>query len=269
MKNVAEQKSIFEVASGEIPLHENILVAMKLHYHIGESTILEDVNVPIRKNKVTAVIGPSGSGKTSFLRCSNRMDEVTSGASITGKILFNGEDIVGDCDIYDLRRKIGMVFQKVCVFPGTIYRNVIFGVSRQSFVKREAYDSIVEEKLKQISLWDDVKDRLHDNAFGLSLGQQQRLCIARTLALDPDVILMDEPTASLDPKSTRAIEVMIQNLKEKHTIIIVTHNLQQARRIADDVIFICKGRICEMGEVGQFFENPCKEETKEYIVGIG
>lgn len=259
-----KQPGIFRVASH----NEQILKTIKLFFYIKGAAILEDVNLPFAKNRITAIIGPSGSGKTTLLRCFNKMYELTPGASLKGKIILKGNDITNGYDVYKLRCLIGMVFQKPCVFPKSIYQNVIFGLRHLNSNGKDGYSAIVEKKLQQVYLWDEVKDRLHKHSSGLSLGQQQRLCIARTLALEPEIILMDEPTSSLDPKSTEAVENLIKRLKERHTIIFVTHNLSQARRIADDVVFICKGRVCETGRVEQFFENPCEEETKEYIKEI-
>lgn len=246
--------------------HEKyILKAEELSFYINGSAILEDVDLSFRQNRVTAIIGSSGSGKTTILRCFNRMNELIPGANLKGKIFFKRKDVTNGYDVYHLRRQIGMVFQRPCVFPRSIYQNVIFGLHYLNPNMKARYPAIVEDKLRQVYLWDEVKERLHKSASGLSQGQQQRLCIARTLALEPEVILLDEPTSSLDPKSTEAIERLIKGLKERHTIILVTHNLNQARRIADDVVFICKGKVCETGEVKQFFENPCQEETREYL----
>jgi phosphate transport system ATP-binding protein len=250
------------------PYKEHILETKELFFYINRTIILEYINLSFCKNRVTAIIGPSGSGKTTLLRCFNKMYDLTPGASLKGKIIFKGNDITNGYDVYKLRCQIGMVFQKPCVFPKSIYQNVIFGLHYLNSGGKNGHAAIVEEKLREVYLWDEVKDRLHKNASGLSLGQQQRLCIARALSLEPEVILLDEPTSSLDPKSTEAIERLIKRLKERHTIIFVTHNLNQAKRIADDVVFVCKGRVCETGDVRQFFENPCKEDTMEYIRGI-
>ena len=251
--------------SRERGYNEHILETDGLSFYIKGAPILEDINLSFPKNKITAIIGPSGSGKTTLLKCFNRLYELTSGVTLKGKILFKGNDVTNWPDVYQLRRQMGMVFQKPCVFPKSIYQNVIFGLHYLNSNGKDRYSEIVEEKLRQVYLWDEVKDRLHKPASKLSHGQQQRLCIARALALEPEVILLDEPTSSLDPKSREAIERLIKRLKERHTIIFVTHNLPQAKRIADEVVFICKGRVCETGNVYQFFENPCEEETKEYI----
>ena len=261
-----QQRPHHQLNISQIGSHnEHILETKGLSFYIKGAPILEDINLSFPKNKITAIIGPSGSGKTTLLRCFNRMYELTSGVTVKGRILFKGSDVTNWSDVYQLRRQMGMVFQKPCVFPKSIYENVIFGLNYLNSNWKEKYSSIVEEKLREVYLWEEVKERLHKPASRLSQGQQQRLCIARALALEPEVILLDEPTSSLDPKSREAIERLIKRLKERHTIIFVTHNFPQAKRIADEVVFICKGRVCETGNVYQFFENPCEEETKEYI----
>lgn len=260
-KSLRHQLNISQAGSR----NEHILETEGLSFYIKGAPILEDINLSFSKNRITAIIGPSGSGKTTLLRCFNRLYELTSGVVLKGKILFKGNDVASWSDVYQLRRQIGMVFQKPCVFPKSIYQNVIFGLHYLHSSGKDRYSEIVEEKLRQVYLWEEVKDRLHKPASKLSHGQQQRLCIARALALEPEVILLDEPTSSLDPKSREAIERLIKRLKGKHTIIFVTHNLPQAKRIADEVVFICKGRVCETGNAYQFFKNPCEEETREYI----
>jgi phosphate transport system ATP-binding protein len=245
----------------------NILKTENLYFYVNGTTILEDINLSFYKGSVTAIIGPSGSGKTTLLRCFNRMNDLTPGSDLKGKIVFKGDDINNGYDVYHLRSQIGIVFQKPTIFPKSIYQNVIFGLQYLNSNRKNKYSEIVEEKLRQVYLWDEVENRLHKAAIGLSQGQQQRLCIARALALEPQIILLDEPTSALDPKSTEAIEKLIKKLREKHTIIFVTHNLNQARRIADYVVFIRNGKVCEAGKTQQFFENPCMEETREYVRG--
>ncbi len=236
-----------------------------LNYYVGEHRILKDVKLHFHTNAVTTIIGPSGGGKTSLLRTINRMNEKVPDSKITGTITYRGNDI-NHYNEYLLRTKIGMVFQKPAVFSQSIYENVVFGLRRKNKKLKKPYlDEIVEEKLLLVNLWSEVKDRLGSNAADLSVGQQQRLCIARTLALEPDVILMDEPTSALDPVSTDAIYNLINTLKLTTTIIFVTHNVRLAKKIGDYVVFVCDGVICEQGECHTVFNNPCHTQTISYL----
>jgi phosphate transport system ATP-binding protein len=230
----------------------------------GEKPVLKGITLAIPPGKVTAIIGPSGCGKTTLLRCLNRLSELTKGCKVSGQILVDGENIVR-MDRVLLRRKIGMVFQKPNPFPMSIRENVLYGVKATKM--NIDFDTTVEWSLSKAALWDEIQERLGDHAFGLSLGQQQRLCIARTLAIAPQVILMDEPAASLDPNSTMQVEDSILSLKDDYTIIIVTHNMQQARRVADYTAFLYLGYLVEFGETEQIFRSPRYRETREYISG--
>ena len=233
----------------------------------GNNQALKNVNIDIEKNKVTALIGPSGCGKSTFLRTLNRMNDLIESVKITGKIIFEGIDIYKDYDAIRLRKKIGMVFQKPNPFPMTIYDNVAYGPKIHGTSNKKQLDEIVEKSLVESALWEEVKDRLNKSANGLSGGQQQRLCIARTLAVEPDVILMDEPTSALDPISTSKIEDLIGKLKEKYTVIIVTHNMQQAGRISDTTAFFLLGEIIESGPTEELFYKPRDKRTEDYITG--
>jgi phosphate transport system ATP-binding protein len=217
---------------------------------------------------VTALIGPSGCGKSTFLRCLNRMNDMIEGTVLRGEILMDGEDIYRrGMDVVELRKRVGMVFQKSNPFPKTIFENVAYGPRVAGVRKRAVLDEIVERCLKQSALWEEVQNRLHDSALQLSGGQQQRLCIARALATDPDVLLMDEPASALDPKSTAAIEDLIFELKETYTIVLVTHNMQQAARVSDQTAFFYEGRLIEAGPTNELFTNPVEKQTEDYITG--
>ncbi|KQB37930.1 ABC-type phosphate-transport system, ATPase component PstB [Flavobacterium daejeonense] len=219
-------------------------------------------------NKVTALIGPSGCGKSTFLRCINRMNDLIPSVSITGQMLVEGVDIYDkNVDVVNIRKKIGMVFQKSNPFPKSIYENVIYGSRINGITDKRELDEIVETSLRQAAIWDELKDRLGDSALGLSGGQQQRLCIARTLAVNPDIILMDEPASALDPISTSKIEELVHELKEKYTILIVTHNMQQAARVSDHTAFFYMGELIEMGKTDAIFTKPAKKQTEDYITG--
>lgn len=233
----------------------------------GNNQALKNVNIDIEKNKVTALIGPSGCGKSTFLRTLNRMNDLIESVKITGKIIFEGIDIYKDYDAIRLRKKIGMVFQKPNPFPMTVYDNIAYGPKIHGTSNKKQLDEIVEKSLVESALWEEVKDRLNKSANGLSGGQQQRLCIARTLAVEPDVILMDEPTSALDPISTSKIEDLIGKLKEKYTVIIVTHNMQQAGRISDTTAFFLLGEIIESGPTEELFYKPRDKRTEDYITG--
>ncbi|MDN7023876.1 phosphate ABC transporter ATP-binding protein [Methanoculleus sp. FWC-SCC1] len=246
----------------------NILTTRDVNLHYGESQALIDVSISIPKNRVTALIGPSGCGKSTLLRCFNRMNDLVANARITGEILFEGTNITGpETDVVELRKKIGMVFQKPNPFPASIYDNIAYGPRVHGTRDRKKLDAIVEGSLKKAALWDEVKDRLHESAMGLSGGQQQRLCIARTLAVEPEIILMDEPCSALDPIATAKIEDLIDELKKNYTVIIVTHNMQQAARVSDYTGFMYLGKMIEFGETVQIFESPQEEMTNNYITG--
>ena len=228
---------------------------------------LKNINMDIRPNQVTAMIGPSSCGKSTLLRTLNRMNDLVEGCRVQGKVLLDGTDIYGDIDVNQLRRNVGMVFQQPNPFPMSIYDNVAYGPRIHGERNKEKLDQIVEESLKKAAIWDELKDRLKKSALGLSGGQQQRLCIARALAVDPDVLLMDEPTSALDPISTTMIEDLINEMKESYTIVIVTHNMQQAARISDKTAFFLLGEMVEMNDTDMIFGQPEDKRTEDYITG--
>lgn len=228
---------------------------------------LKNINMDIKPNQVTAMIGPSGCGKSTLLRTLNRMNDLVEGCRVQGKVLLDGTDIYGDIDVNQLRRNVGMVFQQPNPFPMSIYDNVAYGPRIHGEMNKEKLDQIVEESLKKAAIWDELKDRLKKSALGLSGGQQQRLCIARALAVDPDVLLMDEPTSALDPISTTMIEDLINEMKESYTIVIVTHNMQQAARISDKTAFFLLGEMVEMNDTDMIFGQPEDKRTEDYITG--
>lgn len=228
---------------------------------------LKNINMDIRPNQVTAMIGPSGCGKSTLLRTLNRMNDLVEGCRVQGKVLLDGTDIYGDIDVNQLRRNVGMVFQQPNPFPMSIYDNIAYGPRIHGERNKEKLDQIVEESLKKAAIWDELKDRLKKSALGLSGGQQQRLCIARALAVDPDVLLMDEPTSALDPISTTMIEDLINEMKESYTIVIVTHNMQQAARISDKTAFFLLGEMVEMNDTDMIFGQPEDKRTEDYITG--
>lgn len=233
----------------------------------GDFQALKNVSVEIPERQVTAFIGPSGCGKSTFLKCFNRMNDLIDGCRITGEFLIGNTDIYGKIDVNELRKNVGMVFQKPNPFPMSVYDNVAYGPRTFGITKRAALDEIVEKSLRQAAMWDELKDRLTKSALGLSGGQQQRLCIARSLAATPKILLMDEPTSALDPISTGKIEELIDDLKEKVTIVIVTHNMQQATRIADKTAFFLLGELVEFGDTEDIFTSPKDERTERYITG--
>ncbi len=234
----------------------------------GEKQALKNISMQIPRNKVTALIGPSGCGKSTFLRSINRMNDLIPSVKITGELLVEGVDIYDkDVDVVNIRKKIGMVFQKSNPFPKSIYENIAYGPRINGIKDKTQLDEIVETSLRQAAIWDEVKDRLGDSAMGLSGGQQQRLCIARTLAVSPDIILMDEPASALDPISTSKIEELVHQLKEHYTIIIVTHNMQQAARTSDYTGFFYLGELIEMDKTKTIFTKPSKKQTEDYITG--
>ncbi len=233
----------------------------------GDFQALKNISVEIPEKQVTAFIGPSGCGKSTFLKCFNRMNDLIDGCRITGEFLIGNTDIYGKIDVNELRKNVGMVFQKPNPFPMSVYDNVAYGPRTFGITKRAALDEIVEKSLRQAAMWDELKDRLTKSALGLSGGQQQRLCIARSLAATPKILLMDEPTSALDPISTGKIEELIDDLKEKVTIVIVTHNMQQATRIADKTAFFLLGELVEFGDTEDIFTSPKDERTERYITG--
>ena len=238
-----------------------------LNLYYGDNKALKNINIDLEENKVTAFIGPSGCGKSTFLRTINRMNDLIDNVKIEGEILVDGEDIYKSKDVIALRTKVGMVFQKPNPFPMSIYDNIAYGPRLHGIKDRKTLDEIVEKSLKGAALWDEVKDRLKKSALGLSGGQQQRLCIARTIAVSPEIILMDEPTSALDPISTNKMEELIEELKKKYTVIIVTHNMQQAGRIADKTAFFLNGEIIEYGDTEEIFYKPKDKRTEDYITG--
>jgi phosphate transport system ATP-binding protein len=246
----------------------NALETQALNLYYGSTQALIDVDIQIPKNKITALIGPSGCGKSTLLRCFNRMNDLIPDCSLSGSILYHGEEITGrSTDVVELRKRIGMVFQQPNPFPKSIYENVIYGPKVNGMKDRKELDAIAEKSLKGAAIWEEVKDRLHDAARGLSGGQQQRLCIARTLSVDPDIILMDEPCSALDPIATAKIENLITELKEEYTVVIVTHNMQQAARVSDYTGFMYMGRLIEFDTTSVIFERPNEELTENYITG--
>lgn len=244
------------------------LLIKDLNLYYGEKQALKNINMVIPKQRVTAYIGPSGCGKSTLLRCINRMNDLVDGCRIEGQIILDEENIYGkSLNVADLRRKVGMVFQKPNPFPKSIYENVAYGLRLQGVKDRRTLDEVVEKALKGAALWDEVKDRLHDSAFGLSGGQQQRLVIARAIAIEPEVLLLDEPASALDPISTLKIEELIYELKDKYTIVIVTHNMQQAARVSDYTAFMYLGDLIEFGDTNTLFTNPRQKQTEDYITG--
>lgn len=244
-----------------------IITTHDLNLYYGDNKALKSINLDINKNEVTALIGPSGCGKSTFLRTINRMNDLIESVRIEGKVLFEGKDIYEDYDEIDLRKRVGMVFQKANPFPLSIYDNITYGPKIHGIKDKKTLDEIVEKSLRGAALWDETKDRLNKSAMGLSGGQQQRLCIARTLAVSPEVILMDEPTSALDPISTNKVEELIGELKKQYTVIIVTHNMQQAGRIADKTAFFLNGEVIEYDDTETIFYKPRDKRTEDYITG--
>lgn len=241
--------------------------AKNLNLFYGNNQALKNINIEIEKNKVTALIGPSGCGKSTFLRTLNRMNDLIEGVRIQGDVYFDGANVYTELNEIELRKRVGMVFQKPNPFPMSIYDNVAYGPRIHGIKDKNKLDEIVEKSLKGAALWDDIKDRLKKSAMGLSGGQQQRLCIARTIAIGPEVILMDEPTSALDPISTLKVEELITEIKDKYTIVIVTHNMQQAGRISDKTAFFLSGEIIEYGDTEEMFHTPRDKRTEDYITG--
>ena len=248
---------------------ENIIFEVNhLNLFYGEKQALMDLNMKIEKNAITALIGPSGCGKSTFLRCLNRMNDLIDGCRVEGEILIEGKDMYnGDMNVVDLRTRVGMVFQKPNPFPMSIFDNIAYGPRCQGIKDKKVLSQIVEQSVQRAALWDEVKDRLKDSAYGLSGGQQQRLCIARAIAMEPEVILMDEPTSALDPISTNKIEELATELKNDYTIVIVTHNMQQAARVSDYTAFFLLGEMVEFDKTSVIFQNPSDKRTEDYITG--
>ena len=248
---------------------QNKITVENLNAWFGTKHVLHNINLGIQENRITAIIGPSGCGKSTFIRCLNRMHEVVPGAKVSGKVLVDGRDIYkNNIDPVDIRRCIGMVFQKPNPFPTmSIYDNVAAGLKLNGIKDKKILDKTVEESLKKAALWDEVKNDLNKSGVSLSGGQQQRLCIARALAVEPQIILFDEPCSALDPISTSKIEDLMIELKEKYTIVIVTHNMQQAARVSDYTAFFLYGELIEFGETNQVFKKPREKSTEDYIVG--
>ena len=245
----------------------SIIETKNLDLYYGTNKALKNINMNINQNEVTALIGPSGCGKSTFLRTLNRMNDLIEGVKVTGEVLFEGKNIYDDYDEIALRKRVGRVFQKANPFPMSIYDNIAYGPKIHGIKDKKTLDEIVERSLRGAALWDETKDRLKKSALGLSGGQQQRLCIARTLAVSPEVILMDEPTSALDPISTSKVEELMDELKKKYTVIIVTHNMQQAGRIADKTAFFLNGEVIEFGKTEDIFYKPKDKRTEDYITG--
>lgn len=250
-------------------MNEEIKIsAKKLNHYYGENHALKDINMDIKKNAVTALIGPSGCGKSTFLKSLNRMNDLVENVKITGEITLDNENIYGEnVDTTLLRKKIGMVFQQPNPFPMSIYDNIAYGPRIHGIKNKSKLDEIVEESLRGAAIFDEVKDRLKKSALGLSGGQQQRLCIARALAVQPDVLLMDEPTSALDPISTLKVEELMEDLKKKYTVVVVTHNMQQATRVSDETAFFLVGEVVEFDKTETIFSNPKNKKTEDYITG--
>jgi phosphate transport system ATP-binding protein len=255
--------------SEKVEAKKNIVFDTKdLNLWYGESHALKNINLPIYENEVTAIIGPSGCGKSTYIKTLNRMVELVPSVRISGEILYRGRNIFDkDYKVEELRTRVGMVFQKPNPFPKSIYENIAYGPKIHGIRNKKILDEIVEQSLRGAAIWDEVKDRLHQNAYGLSGGQQQRLCIARCLAIEPDVILMDEPTSALDPISTLKVEELVQELKKNFSIIIVTHNMQQAARISDRTAFFLNGEVIEYANTNKIFSTPSDKRTEDYITG--
>jgi phosphate transport system ATP-binding protein len=251
-----------------LQIEDPIIEVDNLDFYYGKAKALHGINLRFPRRQVTALIGPSGCGKSTLLRCFNRMNDLIDISAVTGNILLNGADVyAASMDVIELRRRVGMVFQKSNPFPKTIYENVVFGLRIAGVKNKAVLDETVERSLKGAALWEEVKDRLHTSALGLSGGQMQRLCIARAIAVNPEVILMDEPCSALDPKSTARVEELIGELSNDYTIIIVTHNMQQAARVSDFTAFLYEGILVEFDLTKKMFMKPVKKQTEDYITG--
>lgn len=247
--------------------HKNKFTVRDLDLYYGDFQALKKINMDIKEHEITAFIGPSGCGKSTFLKTMNRMNDLIEGVRIDGKICLDDTDIYGDIDVVALRKRVGMVFQQPNPFPMSIYDNIAYGPRIHGIKKKSELDEIVETALRQAAIWDETKDRLKKSALGVSGGQQQRICIARALAVKPEVILMDEPTSALDPISTLKIEDLAVELKKDYTIVMVTHNMQQASRISDNTAFFLTGEVIEYGKTMEIFQNPKNPKTEDYITG--
>ncbi len=270
LKEKMQEKEKVQVMQTEQSSKDKKLVydTRNLNLWYGDNHALKDINLPIEENEVTAIIGPSGCGKSTYIKVLNRMIELIPSVKTTGEILYRGNNIFDkNYQVEELRKRVGMVFQKPNPFPKSIYENVAYGPKIHGVRNKKELDEIVEKSLRGAAIWDEVKDRLHENAYGLSGGQQQRICLARCLAVSPDVILMDEPTSALDPISTLKVEELVQELKEKFSIIIVTHNMQQAARISDKTAFFLSGEVIEFDETDKIFSTPKDKRTEDYITG--
>ena len=265
-REVKAQVALRERSPEEIP-GETIIRVREMNFWYDQFQALKNLNLDIRENEITALIGPSGCGKSTFLRCLNRMNDLIPKTRVEGALEFKGRDINRDMDIMVLRKQIGMVFQKPNPFDMSVYDNIAFGPRIHGMKKKQELDELVERSLRKAAIWDEIKDRLHDNGLSISGGQQQRLCIARTLSTNPSIILMDEPTSALDPISTQKIEELMEELKKEYTVVIVTHNMQQAGRTADETVFFLNGEIVESGRTDKIFTNPLDKRTEEYITG--
>ncbi len=268
-KNISTAEAVSRQEYPNEQLERGIISIEDLDFSYGTNDVLHDVTLEVPARAVTAFIGPSGCGKTTLLRCLNRMNDLIESARITkGSIKIEGVDINDPrIDVVDLRRNVGMVFQKSNPFPKSIYDNIAYGLRIAGITKRSQTDEAVEKSLRSAALWDEVKDRLHVSGYGLSGGQQQRLCIARALAVEPDIVLMDEPCSALDPIATAKVEELIRQLKTRYTIVIVTHNMQQAGRISDQTAFFYLGRLIEFNDTRKMFSNPTQRQTEDYITG--
>ena len=261
---------ILEKAEGKVETEYNRMAKFqvdKLNLYYKDFHALKNISMEIPERKITAFIGPSGCGKSTFLKTLNRMNDLVEGCRVSGKVNLSGEDIYGDMDVNFLRRRVGMVFQSPNPFPMSIYDNIAYGPRTHGIRSKQKLDEIVERSLRQAAIWDELKDRLKKSALGLSGGQQQRLCIARALAIEPEVILMDEPTSALDPISTSRIEDLVTELKKEYTIIMVTHNMQQATRISDKTAFFLLGEMIEYDDTEKLFSMPKNKKTEDYITG--
>ena len=265
MKNILTTNLKTELQTGQ---PEAVYNVQHLNLWYGQDQALRDVSLPILKNEVTAIIGPSGCGKSTFIKVLNRMVELIPSVRISGTVLYHGEDIFDrQMSVESLRTRVGMVFQKPNPFPKSIYENVVLAPRKHGIRNKKTLDGIAEQCLRDAALWEEVKDRLHDNAYTLSGGQQQRLCIARSLSLEPDVLLLDEPTSALDPVASYKVEDLIDKLKERYTIVIVTHSMQQASRISDRTAFFLSGVVVEFDRTGKLFSNPGDQRTSDYVTG--
>ena len=265
---VTQSNTSLKLDLENLSAEQTTLEIKDLDLYYGDKQALSSVNMKIPKGQVTAFIGPSGCGKSTLLRCINRMNDLVDICRIDGEILLHGQNIYDkSVDVAALRRNVGMVFQSPNPFPKSIYENVVYGLRLQGIKDKRKLDEVVEQSLRGAALWDEVKDRLHDSAFGLSGGQQQRLVIARSIAIEPEVLLLDEPTSALDPISTLVIEELINDLKSKFTVVIVTHNMQQAARVSDQTAFMYMGELIEYADTNTLFTTPNKKKTEDYITG--